>query len=204
LVLIDEIFDLKEKSQWFRQSLISILKGYIRNFKGNSMNKKIKEHIADYMSEESLARFIKRFRKRIWPKGVLADKTDPRSKSVIEITKVLAKTKLLSLVSDELKTILSGEITRQGLHNLFDLFQYKALNKRFIYVIIENLFVSLFQQNLVQDSQTQNQVQLFLSAYLSKSNRVKQEWKGVGGITSLSMNQKKVTRSESFFGTVQC
>lgn len=204
MVLIDEIFDLKEKSQWFRQSLISILKGYIRNFKGNSVNKKIKEHIADYMSEESIARFIKRFRKRVWPKGVLADRAEPRSKSVVEITKVLTKTKLLSVVSDELRTILSSEITRQGLYNLFEMFQYKTLNKRFIYVVIENLFVSLFQQNLVKDAQSQNQVHSFLSVYLSKSNRVKEEWKNLGEASLPTINQRKATRSESFFGTVQC
>lgn len=33
LVLIDEIFDLKEKNQWIRQSLMAIVKSIMRNFK---------------------------------------------------------------------------------------------------------------------------------------------------------------------------
>jgi hypothetical protein len=36
---MDEIFDLKEKNQWLRQSLISIIKGFLKNFKGDSMNR---------------------------------------------------------------------------------------------------------------------------------------------------------------------
>jgi hypothetical protein len=62
LVLIDEIFDLKEKNQWIRQSLMLIVKTFMKNFKGDSMNKKIKEQIADYLSEEHMARYLKNFR----------------------------------------------------------------------------------------------------------------------------------------------
>ncbi len=61
-MLIDEIFDLKEKNQWIRQSLMLIVKTYMKNFKGDSMNKKIKEQIADLISEEYLARYLKNFR----------------------------------------------------------------------------------------------------------------------------------------------
>lgn len=62
LMLVDEIFDLKEKNQWIRQSLMLIVKTFMKNFKGDSMNKKIKEQIADLASEEYLARYVKNFR----------------------------------------------------------------------------------------------------------------------------------------------
>ena len=71
----------------------------MKNFKGDSMNKKIKEQIADYLNEEHLARYLKNFRKRIWPKGYLADANIERTKNMKEITKILAKTKLLATVS---------------------------------------------------------------------------------------------------------
>lgn len=62
LMLIDEVFDLKEKNQWLRQSLMLIVKTYMKNFKGDSMNKKIKEQIADLVREEYLATYLKNFR----------------------------------------------------------------------------------------------------------------------------------------------
>jgi hypothetical protein len=62
LILIDEIFDLKEKNQWIRHSLMLIVKTFMKNFKGDSMNKKIKEQIADYLNEEHMTRYLKNFR----------------------------------------------------------------------------------------------------------------------------------------------
>lgn len=41
ILLIDEIFDLKEKNQWLRQSLMAIVKSILKNFKGDSMNRYI-------------------------------------------------------------------------------------------------------------------------------------------------------------------
>jgi hypothetical protein len=62
LLLIDEIFDLREKNQWIRQSLMAIVKSFMKNFKGDSMNRKVKERIADFLSEEQIARYLKNFR----------------------------------------------------------------------------------------------------------------------------------------------
>lgn len=60
--MIDEVFDLKEKNQWFRQSLMTIVKSFVKNFKGDSMNRKIKDKIADYLGQESVAHYLKNFR----------------------------------------------------------------------------------------------------------------------------------------------
>ncbi len=127
LVLIDEIFDLKEKNQWIRQSLMSIVKSFMKNFKGDSMNKKIKEQIADYLNEEHLARYLKNFRKRIWPKGYLADALCERTKNMKEITKILAKTKLLATVSGKLNLYPK---LRPSVSILFN-FHIKKLTKYF-------------------------------------------------------------------------
>ncbi len=147
LLLIDEIFDLKEKNQWLRQSLMAIVKSIMKNFRGDSMNRKIKEQIADYLSEEYVARYLKNFRKRTWPKGTLADKAIEQSSSAKEIRKILVKTKLLALVSDELRHILGNDTMRRGIFDLFDLFQHKPLNKRLLYVLIENLMGNFLSQS---------------------------------------------------------
>jgi hypothetical protein len=120
----------------------------MKNFKGDSMNRKIKEQIADYLSEEYVARYLKNFRKRIWPKGLLAEKTIEQTTSAKEIRKILVKTKLLALVSDELRHILGNDTTRRGIFDLFDLFQHKPFNKRLFYILTENLMVNFFQQSI--------------------------------------------------------
>lgn len=62
------------------------------------MNRKIKEQIADYLNEEHLARYLKNFRKRLWPKGLLADPGTERPNGIKHMTRILAKTKFLESV----------------------------------------------------------------------------------------------------------
>ena len=144
IMLIDEVFDLKEKNQWIRQSLMAIVKSLMKSFKGDSVNRKIKEHIADVVSDEQVARYLKNYRKRMWPKGLLADEAQARSPATQQLTKLLAKTKLLALVSDEMRHLLGNDTSRRGLFNLFELFQHKQLNKRLLVLLVENLLVNLF------------------------------------------------------------
>ncbi len=160
--------------------------------------------------------FFTDWRKRIWPKGVLADTTVPRTKTATEITKLLAKTKLLSLVSDELRRMISSDTTRRGLLNLFDMFQYKILNKRLIYVIIENLLTSLFNrpQEMQKDQANakRNQIAQFIQCLLSKSSRVKPEWRQqptINNKNNLRTQQSTSTvftipKSKSIHNYVQC
>lgn len=39
LVIMDEVFDLKKKNMWFRSRFVSILKGFLTTFMGNSVNR---------------------------------------------------------------------------------------------------------------------------------------------------------------------
>ena len=123
------------------------------------------------MSEENISRYMKNFRKRMWPKGVMAENPPERTKTAKEITRILTKTKMLSFLTgkqpllysyydrfhslylnltfhfivDDLRHILGGDTTRRGIFDLFDLFQHRSLNKRFIYIVIENLIVNFFE-----------------------------------------------------------
>lgn len=39
LVIMDEVFDLKQKNMWFRSRFVSILKRFLRAFMGDSVNR---------------------------------------------------------------------------------------------------------------------------------------------------------------------
>jgi len=38
-VIMDEVFDLKQKNMWFRSRFVSILKRFLRAFMGDSVNR---------------------------------------------------------------------------------------------------------------------------------------------------------------------
>jgi hypothetical protein len=44
-----------------------------------------------------------------------------------------------------MRTILGTETTRRGMFNVFELLQHKAINKRFLFVLMENFLVNLYQ-----------------------------------------------------------
>ena len=150
----------------------------------------------------------------MWPRGRLAESHVERSRSAKEITKILVKTKLLGLVSDELRHIIGTDTTRRGIFELFDLFQHRALNKRLFHILAENLLVNLFelpklfahfqaanntlittsllpntsivltssQTNLLLQQQLlSNPFKQLVRLHLSKSTKVKAEWKQFNG-----------------------
>lgn len=53
----------------------------------------------------------------------------------------------LSIFSDELRSFLGSDTVRIGVTRVFDMFQYRSLNRRLVYVILEGVIETLFPQN---------------------------------------------------------
>ena len=50
-------------------------------------------------------------------------------------------------VSDELRHILGTDTVKIGAGRIFDMFQYRSLNRRLVYVCLEGVIETLFPQN---------------------------------------------------------
>ncbi|CAF1211873.1 unnamed protein product [Adineta ricciae] len=168
LVIMDEVFDLKQKNLWFRSRFVSILKRFLRAFMGDSVNRRIAVFVQHWTSAPKIAKEIIRMKDDYWPNGILADKAPERDANVRNITQVLCKAKLLGIVSDELRHIIGSETTRQGLLRLFELLQNETLNRRFVYIVIEALLIKLFRPN---------DLHLIFEKLYSQSARVKEEYR---------------------------
>ena len=49
--------------------------------------------------------------------------------------------------SDELRHFLGSDTARIGVTRVFDMFQYRSLNRRLVYVVLEGVIETLFPQN---------------------------------------------------------
>lgn len=146
LLLMDEVFDLKEKNQWLRRNIKNLLQQLIRATYGDTINRKIVDHV-DYMtSPEQVADYVKKFRDSYWPNGILAETPPRRDKSIRMRTRVAAKTSLLGIMPDELKHIIGADTTRKGILRVFDMFQYQPMNRRLVYVFLEGFLETMFPQ----------------------------------------------------------
>uniref|UniRef100_A0A672J8J5 Sorting nexin-13-like n=1 Tax=Salarias fasciatus TaxID=181472 RepID=A0A672J8J5_SALFA len=108
LLLMDEVFDLKEKNQWLRRNIKNLLQQLIRATYGDTINRKIVDHVDYLTSPEQVADYVKKFRDSYWPNGILAETPPRRDKSIRMRTRVAAKTSLLG--------IMPGEHTHTHLH----------------------------------------------------------------------------------------
>ncbi|CAF3745883.1 unnamed protein product [Rotaria socialis] len=168
LVIMDEVFDLKQKNMWFRSRFVSILKRFLRAFMGDSVNRRIATFVQHWTSAKKIAKEIRRFKENFWPNSIQADKPPERDFGVRNITQVICKAKLLGIVSDELRHIVGSETTRRGLLRLFELLQNDTLNRRFVYIVIEALLIKLFRPN---------DLHLIFEKLYSQSRRVKEEFR---------------------------
>uniref|UniRef100_A0A8C0PB79 Sorting nexin-13 n=2 Tax=Canis lupus TaxID=9612 RepID=A0A8C0PB79_CANLF len=113
LLLMDEVFDLKERNQWLRRNIKNLLQQLIRATYGDTINRKIVDHVDWMTSPEQVADLVKRFRDAFWPNGILAETVPCRDKAIRMRTRIAGKTKLLSIMPDELKHIIGAETTRK-------------------------------------------------------------------------------------------
>uniref|UniRef100_A0A3B4EY50 Sorting nexin 13 n=1 Tax=Pundamilia nyererei TaxID=303518 RepID=A0A3B4EY50_9CICH len=146
LLLMDEVFDLKEKNQWLRRNIKNLLQQLIRATYGDTINRKIVDHVDYLTSPEQVADYVKRFRDSYWPNGILAETPPRRDKNIRMRTRVAAKTSLLGIMPDELKHIIGADTTRKGILRVFDMFQYQPMNRRLVYVFLEGFLETMFPQ----------------------------------------------------------
>uniref|UniRef100_A0A8P0PQI8 Sorting nexin 13 n=1 Tax=Canis lupus familiaris TaxID=9615 RepID=A0A8P0PQI8_CANLF len=146
LLLMDEVFDLKERNQWLRRNIKNLLQQLIRATYGDTINRKIVDHVDWMTSPEQVADLVKRFRDAFWPNGILAETVPCRDKAIRMRTRIAGKTKLLSIMPDELKHIIGAETTRKGILRVFEMFQHNQLNRRMVYVFLEGFLETLFPQ----------------------------------------------------------
>ncbi|XP_051792130.1 sorting nexin-13-like isoform X2 [Erpetoichthys calabaricus] len=146
LLLMDEVFDLKERNQWLRRNIKNLLQQLIRATYGDTINRKIVEHVDFMTSPEQVADYVKRFRDAFWPNGILAETPPRRDKPIRMRTRVAAKTNLLGIMPDELKHIIGADTTRKGILRVFEMFQHNQLNRRLVYVLLEGFLETLFPQ----------------------------------------------------------
>lgn len=147
LLLMDEIFDLKNRNQWIRRRIVVILKQIIKTTFGDRINRKIVESV-DYMtSSEQIVEYVKMFRDSFWPNGVLAEPYQLRAYDVQRRMRMVTKAKMFGSIPDELKRFLGNEVTKEGVGRMFDMFQHLNLNKRLFYIEMESLLEALFPDN---------------------------------------------------------
>nr|XP_018666665.1 sorting nexin-13 isoform X1 [Ciona intestinalis] len=151
LLLMDEVFDLKQRNQWLRRQMVAALQQVITTVFGDRMNRKIVDYVDNAVSAQQVSEYIRTFQDSFWPGGILADVTPVRDDITVMRTRVLTKTKLHGVIPDEVRPLVGNETSRRGMARLFELLQHQELNTRFCYVLLEGVLCRVFPENRFQD-----------------------------------------------------
>ncbi|XP_055636167.1 sorting nexin-13-like isoform X2 [Toxorhynchites rutilus septentrionalis] len=144
LNLLDEVFDLQNKSQWLRRGLINRLLG--APWVSHATNKKIVQLASSLLSADKVETVLSAVLNNVWPEGDRFNPNPPlREDSTKLRTKLAAKIALFALLSDDLKHVVGSVTCNTGLLNFFQMLQNKKLNTRLLLILIDHLLRVMFQ-----------------------------------------------------------
>lgn len=150
ILLTDEVFDMKNRNQWFRTRMVTFLRQIVRATFGGKINLKIQEYVEWLTSPEYISEMITLFKDSFWPEGKWADPGPVRPGSSVSLTKFMAHTKLQGMISDELKNIIGKETVREGVDLVFRMFQAKEMNRLLFYKMFETFIEAVFPDNKIR------------------------------------------------------
>ena len=149
LLLMDEIFGLRQRNQWFRRRLVAFLRQLVNAALGQSINRKILELVSWLTSEDQVVEYLKTLKATVWPNGVLLNPAPPRPLQTQLRARMAAKAAMFSALPDELRLFIGSETSRSGTQLVFSALQSPALNRRLVYVFLERLLTAAFARNPV-------------------------------------------------------
>ncbi|PAA73694.1 hypothetical protein BOX15_Mlig016795g1 [Macrostomum lignano] len=144
LLVMDEIFDVRERNKLIRKGIAAVLSKLVRALLGDRVNRRIVQFARVLTSADRVAYYLQSFRDSFWPQGQPAAPYPTRDSATLMRTRLLCRAKLLGSVSTELRQVLGNQTTRQGVARLFNMFQHANLNRRLVYVLLEGTVCLLF------------------------------------------------------------
>ncbi|XP_052890647.1 sorting nexin-13-like isoform X2 [Anopheles moucheti] len=144
LNLLDEVFDLQNKSQWLRRGLINRLLG--APWVSHATNKRIIQTASSLLATDKLESILSSIINNVWPEGDRFNPSTPlREDSTRLRTKLAAKISLFALLSDDLKHVVGSVTCNSGLLNFFQMLQNKRLNTRLLLILFNRLLMVILQ-----------------------------------------------------------
>ena len=136
--LLTQIFDFKEQNSWLLENASLYLLDCFMGSKGNPETA-VKESIMNLISEENLARFLRRF-KDFLLNNFTTTSTTPSPKQQVPVSlKIDTKIKVLTAFSEVFAKKLGSEVTIRNLTLFLEMLQNETLNKHIIYTQLDSL-----------------------------------------------------------------
>ena len=113
LTLLDVVFDVGD--QWLQRQLSNLLKQLLGSLLSDKMGQRMMEALDNYASGDNIAELIGQMRSSMWPDGYPAEARKQLPQETLHLMSLLARTKLIGSVPDDLKRLLGSSTTHKGI-----------------------------------------------------------------------------------------
>ncbi|GBP24491.1 Sorting nexin-13 [Eumeta japonica] len=134
LRLLEEVLGIR--GLWLRRRLLAPLRTVI----ADRVNRKVLEFVSSLTSPRNVVHYLKSVKQWLSNRSNL--NIISRDLGTKARTRVAAKVALLASCSDDLRHIVGSDTARRGLLTVFDLFQSQEINRRLLFVLLEDEAVS--------------------------------------------------------------
>ncbi len=115
LTLLDEVFDVKESDQWVQRQLNNLLRQLLATMLSDKMGQRMMETLDSLATAERIAEMLSELRQSLWPDGYQGDQREPPTPEVKHLMCILARSKLIGSVPDDLRRLLGTATTKKGI-----------------------------------------------------------------------------------------
>jgi sorting nexin-13 len=81
LLLLDEVFDLKDKNIWLRRQMITVLRQIVKTMLGDTVNRRIVDYFTTLTAPDAVAGYLNTIKDYLWPGG--CPPAEPTARSCI-------------------------------------------------------------------------------------------------------------------------
>ena len=107
------MFDVGD--QWLQRQLSNLLKQLLGSLLSDKMGQRMMEALDNYASGDNIAELIGQMRSSMWPDGYPAEARKQLPQETLHLMSLLARTKLIGSVPDDLKRLLGSSTTHKGI-----------------------------------------------------------------------------------------
>ena len=115
LTLLDNVFDVTEGDQWLQRQLSSLLRQLLASMLSDKMGRRMMETLDSIATADHIADLIGELRQSLWPDGYKAETKKSPSPETMHLTALLARSKLIGSVPDDLRRLLGSATIKKGI-----------------------------------------------------------------------------------------
>ncbi|KAE9377152.1 hypothetical protein N431DRAFT_555406 [Stipitochalara longipes BDJ] len=137
-----EVFELNRGNNWLRGRAVVVV---LHQLLGGTIERKVRENVKGFLSEEAIIRYISLLRDSMWPGGQLKRNGKPRTSAEKSKSRTEASLMLATLVPDLAASVVGRVNAQAASRRIFATFNNPRLNAHLAFTLLDEIVDVLFE-----------------------------------------------------------